>query len=249
MGCCWACQGRPSKTNSGTTVRGRSGATIVGHIGDDLERHPQARIAGQLEPQSAQVEDLLHAAREQDGEQRVVEGHLGVGGQGRRLRERIIAAQGQDPAVPADAREIGVLEDVAGAIDAGTFAVPHAQDAVVFGPGKQVGQLAAIHRGGPQILVDAGDENHVVLAQQGGIALERLIETTQWRAPVAGNQGGGVQAPTAVSPMLIERQPHQRLDARQKNLAAFELVPVIERHAASQHDLDRLRLGSTWTMT
>src|SRR2546430_12689338 len=39
------------------------------------------------------------------------------------------------------------------AVHAGALAVPHAEDAVVLGPGEEVGELAAVDRGRAEVLV------------------------------------------------------------------------------------------------
>src|SRR5262249_58805121 len=97
----------------------------------------------------------------------------------------IVAAEGQNPAVAADAGVIAVLEDVAGAIDARSLAVPHAEDTVVFRARKQVGQLAAVDRRRAQVLVDPGDEDDVMVAEEVAVALERQVEPAEWRPPIA----------------------------------------------------------------
>ena len=95
-------------------------------------------------------------------------------GQRRGLRQRVVAAEGQHAAVPADAREVGVLEDVAGAVDPGPLPYHIPSTPSYSGCGKQVGELAAVDDGGAEILVDAGDEDYVVLARADRpVALER----------------------------------------------------------------------------
>ncbi len=121
----------------------------------------------------------------------------------------------------ADAGEVTVLEDVAGAVDAGPLAVPHAEDAVVPGAREQVGELAAINRGGAQVLVDPGDEDDVVIAQEVGVALEGEVEPTQGGAAITRDQRRGVEAAASVGPVLFQRQPDQRLDAGQEDGPVF----------------------------
>ena len=176
---------------SGRDLGGADGVRDVGH---DLERHPEARVPRQLEPQSAQVEDLLHGPGEEDGHQRVVERDLGVGRQRRGLGLRVVAGEREDAALAADPREVGVLEDVPAPVHPGRLPVPHAEDAVVLRLREHVGELAAEDRGGPEVLVDAGDEDDLVLGEEGAVALERDVEAAQRRAPVAGDQRRGVEA-------------------------------------------------------
>ena len=46
------------------------------------------------------------------------------------------------------------------------------------------------------------------------MALERLVEPAERRAAIAGDEGRGAQAAPRVGAVLVERQAHQRLDAR-----------------------------------
>ena len=59
-----------------------------------------------------------------------------------------------------------MAEDVAGAIDAGPFAVPDADDAVVFGFAEHVENLAAEDGSGGQVFVHAGDEMDAMFVEQ-----------------------------------------------------------------------------------
>ena len=124
--------------------------------------------------------------------------------QGGRFAEGIVAGESQNAAVGADSGEVGVAEGVAGAIDAGAFAIPEAEDAVVFGLGKGVGELAAVNRGGGDIFVDAGEELDVVLAQEIALAFERSVVAAEMRAAVASDKRSGVESEAAVGAMLIE---------------------------------------------
>ena len=204
------------------------GGQGVGQGGDDLEAHPQPRVAGQGEAVEAEVEHLLDRAGVQDRHLGVVEGRLGVGGQGGRLGHGVVAGQGQHPAVGGRALEVGVLEHVAAAVDAGAFAVPHAQHPVVAVQRTQQRFLAAPHRGGGQVLVHPRHPHHVVVAQQPQVALDGHVERAQRRALVAGDEGGGAQAPGPVGPVLVEREPDQGLYAGQQHPAPLQRVLLVE---------------------
>ncbi len=54
---------------------------------------------------------------------------------------------------------------------------------------------------------------HVVLLAERLAAAELLIEAAQRRALVPGDEGGGAKPATAVGPVLVERDAHQRLEA------------------------------------
>ncbi len=177
----------------------------------------------------AQVEDLLHVARVERGHVGVVEGDLGVARQRGGLGERIVPGQGQHAAVPAHARVVRVLEQVAGAVHPRRLAVPHADDAVVAGLREETRHLAAEHRGGPQVLVEAGGEDHVVGLQQHREALEGLIEPPERRAAVSGDERRGVETAPQVRPMMVEGQANQGLDAGQVDPPALLRVLGLER--------------------
>ncbi len=205
------------------------GADLVGHVGDDLEPDPEPRRAREHEAVQPQVQDLLHVARVEGRHERVVEGDLGGARQGRRLRKWIIPRQREHPAVLAHPRVVGVLEQVAGAVHPGGLAVPHADHAVVLGLREESRHLAAVHRGGAQVLVEARGEHHVVGLQQHRQALEGLVEASQRRAPVAGDERRGIETTAEVRAMLIERQPHQGLDAGQEDASALLGILRLER--------------------
>ena len=149
--------------------------------------------------------------------------------------------QGQDAAVPSHPAIVGVLEGVATAVHAGALAVPHPEDAVVRGLGEDVGQLAAEHDGRSQVLVDAGDEAHVVFLQERRVALQRLIEPAERRAAVARDHGGRVEAAALVGAALIQRQAHERLDSGQEDLSVELAILGVEREVVldSHGPLDR----------
>src|SRR5205823_13661395 len=100
--------------------------------------------------------------------------------------------------------EVGVLEDVARAVDAGALAVPHAEDTVGLRSREEVGQLAAVDRGGAEVFVEAREEDDVVLAEEVGVALERQVEAAERRAAIPGDQRRGVEAAPPVGAVLVE---------------------------------------------
>ena len=58
----------------------------------------------------------------------------------------VVAGHGQHAAAGTGSGEIGVVEHIARTVDARRLAVPHAEDAVVQRPRRQVGVLRAPHR-------------------------------------------------------------------------------------------------------
>ena len=151
-----------------------------------------------------------------------------MGGQSRRLGLGIVAGQREDTAVPADAREVRVAEDVAAPVDAGRLAVPHAEHAVVARAPVEVGELAAEHGGGAEVLVHAGDEDDLVLGHEGPVALDRLIQPAERRSPVSGDEGRRVEATAAIRAVLVERKADEGLDAGHEDPAGLEPVLHLE---------------------
>jgi 2-phospho-L-lactate guanylyltransferase (CobY/MobA/RfbA family) len=73
----------------------------------------------------------------------------------------------------------------------------------------------------------------VVLVEQLAIALELLVEPAQGRALVARDHRAGVEAAGAVGAVLLEREPHEALHAREENAALGEQVLVVEGDLAA----------------
>ena len=203
-------------------------AEPVGDGGDDLERGPQARVPRQGDAVQPEVDDLLHGAGVQDGDLGVVEGGLHLGGQRRRLGHRVVAGQHQHPAVGGGALEVGVLEHVAAAVHARPLAVPHAHDPVVAGERAEQRLLAAPHRGGGQLLVDARHPHHVVVGQQVHVALDGEVDGAQRRSLVAGDERGRAQAPGRVGAVLVDWKPDQRLDPGDQHPSPFQRELLIK---------------------
>ena len=105
------------------------GLDVVLHA---LDADPHAGKARQREAEDAVVEDLLHAGRIEHGDHVVDEGELGLVGAGRAFAGVVVAHQGEHAAVLGGAGVVGVAEHVAGAVEAGALAVPHAEHAVVL---------------------------------------------------------------------------------------------------------------------
>ena len=208
------------------------GTHRVGNVGHDLEGHPEPRVARQLEAEAPEVEDVLDAAGEEHRHLEVVEGDLRMSGQRRRFGLRIVARQRQHAPVPADARDVRVAEDVAAPVDAGRLAVPHAENAVVARAPVEVGELAAEHGSRAEVLVHAGDENHLVLSQEVPVAFDRLVQTAEGRPPVPGDEGRRVETAAAVRAMLVEREANEGLDTGHEDTARLESILHLEGEGA-----------------
>jgi hypothetical protein len=153
----------------------------------------------------------VHAGRIEDRHHHVDEVKFRLMRSGRRFSCVIVAHQGKDAAVLGGAGKIGVSEDVAGPVDARTFAIPHAEDAIEFAFPAQFGLLRSPERGGGKFLVDAGLELHVRRSEYPSGAHELLVKAAERRAPIAGDIAGRVQAGAAIALLLHEAGADQRL--------------------------------------
>ena len=198
----------------------------VCHIGDDLEAHPAAAVAGEFKAITAVLDDFPRVARVEDGHARIKKGNLRMSGEGRGLGDGIVARHSQDPAVSSYAGEVGVFEDIPRAVDSRTLPVPHPQHAVVFGFRHEVGELAAEDGCGPEVFVDPGHEHNLVAVEQLLVTSQQDVEPSQRRATIAGNEAGRVQPHPPVRPVLVQGNAHQGLQAAQDNAPLFlqELV-------------------------
>jgi len=97
---------------------------------DAQESNVSADVA---EAEQAHIENILHTGRVQHRHHRGHEFQFRAVRQGRRAAGMVIGGQGQHAAVLRGAGGVAVLEHVAAAVDAGAFAVPHGEHAVVLG--------------------------------------------------------------------------------------------------------------------
>ena len=197
------------------------GAGAVGHVGDDLHADPQAAEARHVVAVQAVVEDFLDVARVERRDAHVEQHGLGLAAQGGALAARVVADDGEDAAVLADAGVVGVLEGVAGAVHARGLAVPHAGDAVELLLADGVHHLGAPHGGGGEVLVEAVDELDVVFDEQLLLLDQRRVEHAHRRAAVAGDEHAGLEAAARVGAHLVEGQPDQCVDATEVDFAGL----------------------------
>ena len=205
-----------------------------------LEPDPGAGEARHREAVEPVVDDLLHARRIEDRDHHVDEVEFGLVRGGGRFGGVVVAHQRQHAAVLRGAGEIGVAEDVAGAVDARPLAVPDAEHAVVLALAAQLGLLRAPQRGGGEVLVDARAGTDVARGEMRRRALELVVEPAERRAAIAGDVARGVEAGAAVALVLHHRQPHQRLIAGDEHAALGQVVLVVERDVIERHSATRI---------
>ncbi len=128
-----------------------------------------------------------------------------------------------------------MTEDVAGAVDAGTLAVPHGEHAVVFALATEFRLLRAPDRGRGQVLVNAALETDIVLAEKRGGALKLAVQSAKWRSAITGDVACGIEAVTPVQLLLHQAESHQRLEPGDKHMAVAEIVFIVELYVAKRH--------------
>ncbi len=133
----------------------------------------------------------------------------------------VVAGKAEHAAVLGRARGVAVAEHVAAAVDAGALAVPDADDAIIFGAGREIELLRAPDRGGREILVHAGLELDVVFFEMLARGEQLLIVAAERRAAIAGDEARGIEAHGAVAADLGHRQPDQGLNAREEDMARW----------------------------
>ena len=142
---------------------------------DAFDRRPGAGEARQRIAVEAVVDQLLDPGRIEDRDHRVDEQELGRMRVGRGFGHVVVAHQGEHAAMPRRAGEIGMAEDVAGAVDARALAVPEREHAVMLALAQQLGLLRPPAGGGREFLVEAGLEDDV-----------RLRRAASWPSKAAG---------------------------------------------------------------
>src|SRR6185437_6239425 len=100
----------------------------------------------------------------------------------------VIARQEQDATMRRGTGGVAMFQHIAGTIHARALAVPHGEDAIVFGAGKEIDLLAAPDRGGSEVLVDPRQEVQVVLLDEALGSPEGLVQPTQRRAAIARDE-------------------------------------------------------------
>src|SRR5450756_1510452 len=105
----------------------------------------------------------------------------------------IVAGDQQHAAILGRAGVVCLFEYVAATVDTRPLAVPHGENAVPLGLGKQVQLLRAPDGCRRQVFVDARMESDVVLAQELPGVAQRRVEAGQGRTAVAGYVARGVE--------------------------------------------------------
>ena len=174
----------------------------------------------------SQLDVLVHVARVQDRDHRGREQVIALVRQRRGVGPVVVARDQQHAAMLRSAREVHVLEHVAATVHAGSLAIPQGEHPVVIRFPDQVHLLRAPHGGGGEFFVDTGLEFDVMRFEMLGCLPQRLVESAQRRAAIAGDETGGIEPCRQITPALDQSQAHQRLDAGQINAPLIGSVLV-----------------------
>ena len=147
----------------------------------------------------------------------------------------VVAGQQQHAAMLGNAGRVAVFEHITAAVHTRALAVPHGEYAVVTRTGEQAGLLAAPHRSGGQLFVNARLEVDVIFFEVLLGVPQALVEVAQRRATVAGNKARGIQAMSCVALLLQHGQAGQRLGAGQVEVTGSKAVLVIQADLGQRH--------------
>ena len=157
----------------------------------------------------------------------------------------IVAGDREHAAIGRSARRVGMLERIGRAIDAGPLAVPDAEHAIDFCAGKHPDLLAAPHRGGREIFVQAGDESDVVSLQERFGPPQRVVVHAERRAAVARDEARGIEVLPPIALALQQRQSHQGLNSGEIDSLRVEAVFVVQPNLHQRHLACSVRCGGS----
>lgn len=237
----WHVRRLPSGADRGGA--GRVGR--VGHVGHHLQRRPQAAGSRHLHRVPAEVQQILAVGRIEHRNGQVGQRELGRARTRRRLGARIVTNQSDRTTVRVRAGHVRVAQRVAGPVEARSLAVPDPDDPVRPRPAEPRGELAAHDGRRRQLFVQRRPVHDAVAAQQRILPCQLQVETGQWRALVARDEGGRLPSRTPVMTGLVHQHPHQCLHPGEVDRAVFTLVAMLQgeagRRSAVVHVLLLLR--------
>ena len=136
-----------------------------------------------------------------------------------------------------------MAEHVAGTIDAGALAVPHAKHAIELTLAAQFGLLGAPERSGGKFLVDAGLKLDVGRGNLPAGAHELLVEAAERRTAISGDISRSVETGGAVARLLHQAGTDQRLIAGHKDLALGQIIFIVDTDGSEHHGWPWQRRG------
>src|SRR6516165_2742651 len=138
----------------------------------------------------------------------------------------IVAGDDEDAAMRRRSISVTMLQRVAGAVDAGSLAVPEAEYAFDLALWIGLDLLRAEHCGSGKILVHCGKEFDPMLCKKLLGAPEFEVHPAKWRAAIARNEASSFEAVGAIAVALVEQDAHQRLRAGEENAPALPDITI-----------------------
>ncbi len=222
------------------------GGAALDRLRDRLQAHPRAGEARQRPAVEAELDHLRDVGRVQHRHAPRLHREVALVRHRRRHAAVVVAGHDEHAAARRRAVRVAVLQRVAGAVDAGSLAVPEGEDAVDGALGIRLDLLRAEHGRGRQLLVDRGQETHARLVDEAARLPELLVHRAQWRPAVAADVAGRGPAARRIQGALRQRQAHQRLRPRKEDLPARRGQRVAELVVEAQvfdRGLDGRALG------
>jgi hypothetical protein len=130
-----------------------------------------------------------------------------------------------------------VAEGIAGAIDTGALAVPHAEYAIELALAAQLGLLGSPQRRGGELFVDAWLKLDVGRGKPACGADELLIETAERRSAVARDKARRVEAGATIELFLHQAGADQRLIPGHEYMRLGKVVFILEADRSKRHGL------------
>ena len=209
------------------------GSTGLDNFLNRLHASPDAGEAAQGKGVHAQVQNLLHTGRKEHRRATGLEDVVALVHGGGAFGHVVVAGHCYHATPGGGARHVGVLENIAAAVNAWAFAVPDAKHAIkLVGARRRKPQLLrAPQSGGRQLFIHARLE-HDVLRLQVLLGLDqRLVIAAQRRASVAADKTRRVFTHLRIAHALQHGQSNQRLHPTHESAPVVERVFVVQRHA------------------
>ena len=140
----------------------------------------------------------------------------------------IVAHEGQHAAIFRRAREIGMAEDIAAAVNARTLAVPEREDAVVLAFPAHLGLLRPPYGGRGEIFVEARLKQDAGRVERVLGAQESQVETAERRAAIARDKTRRGEPVAPVELLLHEQEPDNGLRTGDEDPPLRQIIFVVE---------------------
>ena len=140
----------------------------------------------------------------------------------------IVTVKCHDAAMFGGSGQVGVAQDVAGAIHARTFAVPPGHGPVILALPGQIGLLRSPRGSSRQVFVNARLKDDIVGVQQLADLPQRTIVVTQRGTSIPGDETRSPAPVQRIPTRLRHRQAHKGLDAIHIGHALIANIFVVE---------------------